>query len=171
MPVQLAHASRLDGHQCSGDVVRGREIAGIDDTNFPTGCFLGRSHRPHLEGVLDGRLHLLPASSCLVLRKRSRKACRKDIELVFRQLCDSVTIEIGILRQDLRRCVCDPRGDEEGVVFREPAFLKDKQELATIPWPETLNGMRIAGGEEREVALRIIHAPRRVPNETRESSM
>src|SRR3981081_1018954 len=47
----------------------------------------------------------------------------------------------------------DPLGDEESVIFREHAFIKDEQELATVIRPHTLNGMRIPGGEVPEVAL------------------
>ena len=168
MPVQLAHASRLDGDQCSATLFEAGKLRESTIRTFPPGCFLGRSHRPILKVYWMGdSTFFLPtaALSC------EREKVWKDIEPVFRQLCDSVPIEIEILRQDLMWCVCDPRGDEKGVVFREHAFVKDKQELATIPWPETLNGMRIAGRKEPEVALRSVHAPRRVPNETRESSM
>jgi len=70
MPVQLAHASRLDGDQCSATLFEAGKLRESTIRTFPPGCFLGRSRRPHLKGVLDGRLHLLPANSCLVLRER-----------------------------------------------------------------------------------------------------
>ena len=49
--------------------------------------------------------------------------------------------------------MCDPLGDEESVVFREHAFIKNEQELATVIRPQTLNGMRKPGREEPEVTL------------------
>src|ERR1700723_3896591 len=49
--------------------------------------------------------------------------------------------------------MCNPPGDEESIVFREHAFIKNKQELATVARPQTLNGMRKPGREEPEVAL------------------
>ena len=45
VPVQLAHAPRLKGDQCGGDVLRGREIVRVDDADFASGCFLCRGHR------------------------------------------------------------------------------------------------------------------------------
>ncbi len=45
-----------------------------------------------------------------------------------------------------------PLGDEEGVVLGEEAFVEDEEELAAVG-AETLDGVRIAGGEEPEIAL------------------
>jgi hypothetical protein len=55
-PVQLAHASRLNGDQRGGNTLRGWEVVGADDADFTSPCFLRGSHRFHLEGVSDGRL-------------------------------------------------------------------------------------------------------------------
>jgi hypothetical protein len=84
MPVHLADTSWLERDQCGGDALRGREIVRVDDTDFASGRFHCGGHRRHLEGVLDRRLYILSANSCLVLRQRSRKVGRKDIELIFR---------------------------------------------------------------------------------------
>ena len=49
--------------------------------------------------------------------------------------------------------MCDPLGDEECVVFREHAFIKNKQEFATVIRPQTLNGMRKPGWEVPEITF------------------
>src|ERR1700675_627675 len=66
MPMELAHASGLDRVQGGGNILRDWKVMRVDDAYFATGSSLGRRHRSHFEGVLDGRLHFLPANCRLV---------------------------------------------------------------------------------------------------------
>src|SRR5229473_614101 len=69
MPMELAETSWLDDVQSSSNIPCGRKVVRVDDAHFAPTSSLGRRHRFHLEGVLDGRLHSLPANCCLVLRQ------------------------------------------------------------------------------------------------------
>jgi hypothetical protein len=52
------------------------------------------------------------------------------------------------------------------------AFIKNKQELATVPRPQTLNGMRIPGREEPEVAFgHVIDEDRSIGIQNRDASI
>ncbi len=66
----------------------------------------------------------------------------------------------------------DPRGDQESIVLREQAFIENKQELAAIPRPQTLNGMRKPPGEIPEVALaHIVDEDRSIGIQNRDASV
>src|SRR6267154_1262842 len=42
------------------------KVMRVDDAYFAAGGSPGRRHRFHFEGVLDRRLHFLPANCCLI---------------------------------------------------------------------------------------------------------
>ena len=59
------------------------------------------------------------------------------------------------MRKYLGGGVGESAGDEESIVLGKHSFIEGEKEFAAI-WPEALNRMRVAGGEEPEIAFRDI---------------
>ncbi len=152
MPVHFTHGAGLEPDESSGDAGADGEVAGVDDTNLAAWSLLGGLHRPHLEGVLLGRLNTA-ASDCRAIRsQRLRQIRREDVELLLGKLGNVARRQIGVLHEHLRRRVGHELGEQEGVVLGEVPLVEDQQELTTVR-PQALNRVGISRREEPQITF------------------
>ena len=94
MPVQISHASGFDSQHGSRDVLCGGEIPGVDNARVAAGRVNCGLHRPHREGVPDGRLNFHSSYGCAIFCQRLGQVRRENKERAGGQLRESRLVEI-----------------------------------------------------------------------------
>src|SRR3984885_3814285 len=150
--MQLTHVSGLDDEQARGNMLRYREVARVDDANFACWDGFQRLHRPHTEGVLLLRCHLLATNLRFVLFERAGQVAGEDVEWRPGRLREDTLIQARILCQYLRRRVCYPLGKKHCPIFRKRRLVEDQQKLRSIR-TKPLNGMWVACGKDPKIAF------------------
>src|SRR4029077_13619555 len=151
VPMKFANSTGLDRYDRGAS--RGYfECVRVDDADFPAFVALGGRKLHGAKSKIDRRGTKLSTSDAAIFLKRAGNCGLKNEEFLPWHVCESLLADTKILRHDVRRCVRHPVGEKHGLVFREVAVIKDKQEFAAVG-SESLDRMGNARGKKPKLVL------------------